>query len=151
MSEIWIQIPEDYPLRPGNHVLLHCEWLTDNLYTRAAQWALIESKLQKTHPEFSIVSFNNGPDLLTIEVRITERPVVLQTAMTVGALAIALGIITVLGIFGMSLLKYTASLDTGAQTAYAQTTTAKIEAAKWPLIALAALAAVVIFGLVKLK
>ena len=150
-TPIWIEIPDEYPLNAGQHVKLFCEWATDNLYTRAAQWALIESNLQKHHPEFDVISFNNGPDFLTVEVVVGQPVVQLQTA-TITPLVIltSLGIV-VLGIFGLSLLKYMSYLDTGAQTQYAGTTTAKMMAGSKFTLAIAALAAVVVFGLVKLK
>jgi len=146
---IWIGIPNDYPLAPGQTVKLYCEWITENLYARASQWAIIEANLEKSHPEFEVLSFNNGEVFLTVEARVIQRPAELQTAAITPLLIVtALGIV-VLGIFGWTLLTYTSYLNTGAQTEYAQTTTAKLEAVKWPLIAAAAVA--VMFGLVKLK
>ena len=152
----WIAIPDDLPLPAGSEVNIRCEWQSGNLYARAAQWAIIESNLEKSHPEFEVISYNNGTEDLTIEVRVREVPAATAEVQRAGIITVGI-ILGLLGVIGMGIFAawgfrdHQAMLNTQAQTAYAQTTTAKIEAAKWPLIALAALAAVVIFGLVKLK
>ena len=151
----WISIADDYPLRPGAEVRIRCLWQSNNLYIRAAQWALIESKLQKSHPEFEVVSYNNGDEFLTVEIKVVEPPDVtpqVQRAglITVGQIAILLGIV-VIGIFGAIAFKdHYAELKINAQTKYAETMTAKLEAVKWPIIVVAA-AAAFIFGVLRFK
>ncbi len=163
-QEIYTEVPNDFPLPPGTEVMLYCEWATDWPYGRAAQWAAIEEALKQRHPDFEIISFQNQEDYLRVEVRVTrpteaEKPKLQRAELLTGLIIATKLLILGVAIFsvGWAIVNITTSIKTGAEqklveaeTAYAQTTTAKIEAAKWPIIAVAA-AAAFIFGLIKIK
>lgn len=145
MGEIaWASISDEYELSPGDEVRIRAWWQSDNLYVKAAQWALIERNLEKDHPEFEVLSYTNTDQYLDCEVRVKGTPLLL--------ILLAIGIIVGPSIFAVmwAFKDHETMLKVVAQTAYAQTTTAKIEAAKWPIIVLAAAAAFV-FGVLKLK
>jgi uncharacterized membrane protein YjgN (DUF898 family) len=151
---ILVPIPDDFELFPGNEIQMRFEWKLESTYGRAVQWAMIESKLEKQYAEFEVLRYTNTDQDLIVEVRVKEaaEPELQQASViSVGVIMAILGLITA-GIFSAWAWKnHEVFLNTKEENAYAQTTTAKLEAGSKFTLALAALAAVIVFGLVKLK
>jgi len=151
-QDIYIEVHPDTPLPVGSIVHFRVYWRTESLYGRAVEWALIEHNLETEHPDFQVMSYSiDNPAFLFIEVKVvgpTDIPnsEINRASLLTGAMILLrLGIIA-LGIFqiGGAIKNYTVSLKTGAQTEYAQTTTAKLEAGSKLVIA----AAILIVGVI---
>ena len=66
------------PLQVGDRIMIRFQWLMQGTYSRAAQWASIESHLDN-RPDFEIKSYQTTNEFLDVEIlikqsRIAETP-----------------------------------------------------------------------------
>jgi len=67
-----IPISKDTPLRLGDEVELRYKWRAESLTGRAAQWAVIESNLEKQYPRWQVLRYVNSLDYLVVTIRVIE-------------------------------------------------------------------------------
>jgi len=61
------------PLKAGERVLITFKWLIDGEWFRAAQWALLEKKLEG-RKDWRVVSYRNEGDFLYAEIEVLQAP-----------------------------------------------------------------------------
>jgi ferric-dicitrate binding protein FerR (iron transport regulator) len=149
---ILTEIPEEFELWAGAVVQMRFEWKAESTYGRAIQWALIESKLTKQYDEFEVLRYTNTDQHLIVEVRVKEpvKPELQTAGITPAAIMVILELV-VAGLFAWAWNSRQMYLKRQMETQYAQTATGRLEAGSKLTLALAALAAVIVFGLIKLK
>lgn len=58
-------------LLPGDRIMIRFEWLTQGTYSRAGQWAAIESNLDN-RPDFEVISYVNSDLFLDAEILVKQ-------------------------------------------------------------------------------
>lgn len=153
-DEILVEIPDDEELQPGDEIVQDYPWLSDNAIVKGAQWALIESRLKKSYPNFVIVNYENLPDYFRVRIKIIEppptEPQVQQASVTPAIIVVAIcGVVSVLAIFVVGpAINYRVITETQEllKTPGGQALGVGIGA-----LGIAALIGVAIFGVAKLK
>lgn len=71
----FVEISETEPLHVGDRIVITFAWLvTRGTYSRAAQWAEIESILDG-RPDFKVISYINTEDFLDVEIEVTAEQI----------------------------------------------------------------------------
>jgi hypothetical protein len=65
-----LAIDKDAPLAPGDVIELKFKWLTSWLWLRAAQFALIESRLNRKYDEFEVLRYEMFDDGFIVQVKV---------------------------------------------------------------------------------